>query len=47
LAPTLAAERVHVSVRGSAVRVSVHAFNTASDVDRLLEVLGAALGRST
>jgi selenocysteine lyase/cysteine desulfurase len=44
LAPMLADQGVHVSVRGDAVRVSVHAFNTAHDVDRLLDALGVVLG---
>lgn len=46
LAPALADDGVHVSVRGDAVRVSVHAFNTEADVDRLLAVLGPALRRT-
>jgi selenocysteine lyase/cysteine desulfurase len=43
VAAALAAERVHVSVRGTAVRVSVHGFNTRADIDRLVEVLAATL----
>jgi selenocysteine lyase/cysteine desulfurase len=39
LAAALAAEDVTVSIRGTALRVSVHAFNTVSDIDRLLSVL--------
>jgi selenocysteine lyase/cysteine desulfurase len=35
----LAAERVHVSVRGDSIRVSPHVYNTTDDVDRLLEAL--------
>jgi selenocysteine lyase/cysteine desulfurase len=31
---------VHVSVRGSSLRVSIHVFNTADDVESLLQVLG-------
>ncbi|CAN5799006.1 aminotransferase class V-fold PLP-dependent enzyme [soil metagenome] len=46
LAPALADEAVHVSVRGDAVRVSAHGFNTLDDAHRLVEVLGRALGRS-
>lgn len=46
LAPRLADDGVHVSVRGDAVRVSVHAFNIDEDVDRLLASLAAAIGRS-
>jgi selenocysteine lyase/cysteine desulfurase len=47
LAPTLADDGVHVSVRGDAVRVSAHAFNTLDDAARLVTALGRALGRST
>jgi selenocysteine lyase/cysteine desulfurase len=36
---------VHVSVRGDAVRVSAHVFNTDDDVDRLLAALDGALRR--
>ena len=43
LAATLAAEQVYVSVRGTAIRVSVHGFNTEADVDRLAEVLAGSL----
>lgn len=39
LAKALADAQVHVSIRGTAVRVSAHAFNTPSDVDRLIDVL--------
>lgn len=39
----LAADDVHVSVRGSAVRVSPHLYNTHDDVDRLLEAFRAVL----
>ena len=46
LAPALAERGVHVSVRGDAVRVSAHGFNDVDDVDRLLDALGAVLGRS-
>lgn len=35
----LTAEKVYVSVRGSAVRVSPHVYNDEADVDRLLAVL--------
>ncbi len=43
LAAALAAEKVHVSIRGDAVRVSAHVFNTADDADRLLAALGRAV----
>lgn len=41
LAARLAAERVHVSVRGDSIRVSPHVYNTTEDVDRLLAALEA------
>jgi selenocysteine lyase/cysteine desulfurase len=44
VAASLMAERVHVSVRGDAVRVSAHAFNTLDDADRFLGALGRAVG---
>jgi len=43
LASALAEAQVHVSIRGSAVRVSAHVFNTPSDVDRLIDVLADQL----
>ena len=39
LAHTLAAQRIHVSVRGDSVRVSPHVYNTTADCDRLLDAL--------
>lgn len=39
----LAAARVYVSVRGPAMRITPHLYNTDADIDRLFEVLGAAL----
>lgn len=45
LAPALADDGVHVSVRGDAIRVSVHAFNDDADVDHLVDALGRRLGR--
>ncbi len=39
----LAEAQVHVSLRGDNLRVSPYVFNTADDVARLLEALGAAL----
>jgi selenocysteine lyase/cysteine desulfurase len=44
LVADLAAADVHVSVRGSSVRVSPHVWTTAEDIDRFLEVLEAAVG---
>jgi len=43
LARALAEAQVNVSIRGTAVRVSAHAFNTSSDIDRLMAVLEAQL----
>jgi selenocysteine lyase/cysteine desulfurase len=43
LANALAEAQVNVSIRGTAVRVSAHAFNTPADMERLLEVLEAQL----
>jgi selenocysteine lyase/cysteine desulfurase len=45
LAGRLAAAQVFVSVRGDAVRVSPHVYNTPADADRLLQVLAEAAGR--
>jgi selenocysteine lyase/cysteine desulfurase len=39
LAATLAAARIYVSIRGDAIRVAPHLYNTPSDIDRLFEVL--------
>jgi selenocysteine lyase/cysteine desulfurase len=46
LAPMLADQGVHVSVRGDAIRVSVHAFNTDADIERFLAVLADVLRMS-
>lgn len=46
VARSLAAADVYVSIRGSAIRVSLHAFNTCDDVDRLLSALGHVLAHS-
>src|SRR5258708_33055256 len=43
LAARLAAANVFVSLRGSAMRVSPHLYNTPEDIGRLLEVLEEAL----
>ncbi len=37
----LAASQIHVSVRGENLRVSPHLYNTAADVDRLIEALAS------
>jgi selenocysteine lyase/cysteine desulfurase len=39
----LAAERVYVSVRAAAMRVTPHLWTTDTDVERLFAVLGAAV----
>jgi len=39
----LAAENVHISLRGDSVRVSPHVFNTAEEIDRLFAALDRAL----
>jgi selenocysteine lyase/cysteine desulfurase len=41
VAAHLREHQVHVSVRGSSLRVSTHVFNTADDVERLLHVLAS------
>ena len=44
LLAALAAERVHVSVRGASMRVTPHLYNTDEDVDRLFAALERTLG---
>lgn len=39
----LAADQIHVSIRGSAVRIAPNVYSTMSDVDRLLEALRAVV----
>ncbi|TVQ54721.1 MAG: aminotransferase class V-fold PLP-dependent enzyme [Rhodobacteraceae bacterium] len=39
----LAAEGVHISQRGAALRITPHLYNDDADVDRLMQALGAAL----
>jgi selenocysteine lyase/cysteine desulfurase len=39
LADRLAKERIHISVRGSSIRVTPHVYNTVDDVDRLADIL--------
>lgn len=39
----LAEARVYVSVRGPAMRITPHLYNTDADIDRMFEVLAAAL----
>jgi len=43
VAAALQAEQIHVSVRGSSIRVSPHVYNSEEDIDRFLQVLEAAL----
>jgi selenocysteine lyase/cysteine desulfurase len=40
VAARLRERQVHLSVRGASLRVSAHVFNTADDVERLLQALG-------
>ena len=44
LTEQLAAERIHVSVRGDSIRVAPHLYNDSRDVERFLDVLAEALG---
>ena len=44
LPAALAAENIHVSVRGTSLRVTPHLYNTDEDVDRLFAVLERLLG---
>jgi len=39
VADRLRERRVHVSLRGSAIRVSPHLYNDAADVDALVDAL--------
>jgi selenocysteine lyase/cysteine desulfurase len=39
----LAAENVHISLRGDSIRVSPHVFNSLDEVDRLFAALDRAL----
>lgn len=43
LVQTLAARNVHISVRGTSMRVTPHLYNTDSDVDMLVDALGDIL----
>jgi selenocysteine lyase/cysteine desulfurase len=43
LVQTLAARKVHVSVRGDAIRVAPHLYNTAADIDRLIDGFAACM----
>ncbi|MDB4881709.1 MAG: hypothetical protein JWL95_475 [Gemmatimonadetes bacterium] len=47
LASTLAAANVFVSARGDSIRVAPHLYNDASDVERFVTVLRAALARAS
>ena len=44
LLPELAKRQVFVSLRGPAIRVTPHLYNTQADVDRFAEALEAVLG---
>ncbi len=39
IAAVLAAEKIFVSIRGNAIRIAPHVYNTPADIDRLLAVL--------
>lgn len=39
VAERLAAQRIHVSIRGDSIRVSPHVYNTVAECDRLLDAL--------
>jgi selenocysteine lyase/cysteine desulfurase len=39
LGEALSAERIYVSVRGDAIRIAPHLYNTTADIDRLFAVL--------
>lgn len=43
LAPTLAENKVFVSIRGDSIRIAPHIYNDIADVDRMFEVLEGAL----
>jgi selenocysteine lyase/cysteine desulfurase len=43
LQKSLSDAHVHVSLRGKALRISPHLYNSSADVDRLFEVLERAL----
>lgn len=43
LAPTLAENKVFVSIRGDSIRIAPHIYNDIADVDRMFEILGGAL----
>lgn len=45
LAEKLAADNIFVSVRGNAVRVTPHLYNTDADIERLFDALGCATSR--
>ncbi len=44
LADRLAADKIFVSVRGNAVRVTPHLYNTDTDIERLFAALGHVMG---
>ncbi|MBT6031617.1 MAG: aminotransferase class V-fold PLP-dependent enzyme [Kordiimonadaceae bacterium] len=43
IAPTLAKNKIYVSIRGDSIRVAPHIYNDKADIDRLFEVLEGAL----
>lgn len=45
LTEKLRAEKIHVSVRGSSMRITPHLYNNAADVEKLIAALKKYLGR--
>ena len=43
LGARLAAENIHVSVRGASVRVTPHLYNNDEDIERFFDALGRLL----
>jgi selenocysteine lyase/cysteine desulfurase len=43
VAPTLAENKIYVSVRGNSIRIAPHIYNDKADIDRLFEVLESIL----
>jgi selenocysteine lyase/cysteine desulfurase len=43
LLPNLAREKVFVSVRGNAIRIAPHLYNTGHDLERLFSALARSL----
>ena len=43
IAPTLAKNKIYVSIRGDSIRVAPHIYNDKADIDRLFEILESEL----